>query len=102
PLELANLLYRHRISFVTVTPTILKLLLGVKDHTPNWPEALRIVVIGGEPLTHNLYERFRLAFPATTMVNDFGATEVNTVLHTPLPPSLRQPTRNQGYRPIAN
>jgi amino acid adenylation domain-containing protein len=102
PSELANFIHRHRISFVTVTPTILKLLLDVKEQVPNWPETLRVIVIGGEPLTGNLYQRFREAFPAATMVNDFGATEVNTILHMPLPPGLRQLTECQGYRPIAN
>ncbi len=36
------------------------------------------------------------------MINDFGATEVNTVLHTALRPTLHISAEGRGYRPIAN
>ena len=102
PGELAGLLALHRVTFVTLTPSLLRLLLDARDQAPAWPHDLRVVVIGGEPLTQALYRDFRAAFPAATMVNDFGTTEVNTVLHVALPPTQRGNIGECGYQPIAN
>lgn len=101
PNEFAAFLSRHRVSFMTLTPTLLRLLLDSRSSSAAWPSALRLIIIGGEPLTDNLYREFRSVFPDTTMVNDFGATEVNTVLHVALPPSQADGI-DVGYRPIAN
>ncbi|WP_212054154.1 amino acid adenylation domain-containing protein [Bradyrhizobium elkanii] len=102
PSEFAEFLAACRVSFITLTPTVLRLLLDARDASRAWPTTLRVVIIGGEPLTEDLYRRFRSAFPAATLVNDFGATEVNTVLHVPLRPDLHRGISGHGYRPIAN
>jgi polyketide synthase PksJ len=102
PGEFAAFLSHHKVSFITLTPTLLRLLLEARGRAAAWPEDLRVVVIGGEPLTEELYREFRAAFPTTTLVNDFGTTEVNTVLHAPLPPTNRGGVDEAGYRPIAN
>ncbi len=102
PAEFATFLSRHKVSFITLTPTLLRLLLEARARAAAWPADLRIIVIGGEPLTEELYGAFRAAFPRTTLVNDYGATEINTALHSPLPPSKLAGVDEEGYRPIAN
>jgi polyketide synthase PksJ len=102
PAEFSGFLADHRVSFITMTPTLLRMLLQARQSSAAWPQHLRLVVIGGEPLTEDHYQGFRDAFPLATMVNDFGATEVNTVLHVPLRPDRRRGIDEEGYGPIAN
>jgi amino acid adenylation domain-containing protein len=93
PAELARFVARHRITFMTMTPTLLQLMLTVREHVEEWPADLRLMIVGGETVTERLIGDVRNAFPHMTLVNDFGATEVNTVLHA---------VAGQPYRPIAN
>jgi amino acid adenylation domain-containing protein len=102
PIALVRFLVHHRVSFITLTPTLLKLMLEARMRCDSWPGTLRLIVIGGETQAEGLYNEFRRLFPYVTMVEDFGATEVNTVLHMPLPPDLRTRFSSTGYRPIAN
>jgi polyketide synthase PksJ len=102
PVEFADFLANLHVSFITMTPTLLRMLLQARQRAVAWPQSLRLVVIGGEPLTQSLYEGFRNAFPLATMVNDFGATEVNTVLHVPLHADRSRSIDEDGYRPISN
>ncbi|WP_172834422.1 non-ribosomal peptide synthetase [Nitrospira japonica] len=102
PVDFAAFLAQHRVSFITLTPTLLNLLLDARERAPAWPDRLRIVIIGGEPLTNALLRRFHAIFPRTLLVNDFGATEVNTILHTAFPPTEHGVEHGRGFRPIAN
>jgi amino acid adenylation domain-containing protein len=102
PKSLAEYLARHNVTFITMTPTLLRLMLDAESVSAAWPHSLRCVVIGGESLTQGVYDRFRQRFPSTTMVNDFGATEVNTFLHAPFRPGRDAWVERCNYRPIAN
>jgi amino acid adenylation domain-containing protein len=101
PAALLTFLARYAVSFITVTPTVLEQV--IRAHTdrtrPRIP--LRVVVIGGEPVHDDLIRRFEQIYPEATMVDDFGATEVNTVLHRTCAGSAGGP-HLRGYRPIAN
>ncbi|MEU5633647.1 amino acid adenylation domain-containing protein [Streptomyces rishiriensis] len=102
PARFAEFLAAHDVSVITLTPTLLRLTLGAHATAEAWPDRLRMVIVGGERLTDGLYHCFRACFPHTLLIDDFGATEVNTVLHRPLRPEDHGGTDAQGYRPIAN
>src|ERR1043165_1742929 len=65
PVELADFFVRHKVSFITLTPTLLTMLLASKKQSRAWPRNLRVVIIGGGKLTDKLYRRVRVAFPTT-------------------------------------
>jgi polyketide synthase PksJ len=102
PPELAQYLAEQGVTHITFTPTLLRLLLAAKNRAAIWPNRLRMAIIGGEHVTDSLYRSFRDSFPNTVLVNDFGATEVNTILHAKIVPSQHEEIRHVGYVPIAN
>lgn len=73
------------------------------DECTVWLASLRMVIVGGEPLSLQLYQQFRERLPHATLINDFGATEVNTILHSAFSPSqtLQEVNPAAGV-PIAN
>lgn len=100
--RLAATISEHGLSRVTVTPTLLRLML---DHEPGLRAAadrLRVVTVGGEPLFSDLARRFAAALPRTTLLNDYGCTEVNTILHAASTPGSVDNNFLKGSRPIAN
>ncbi|GAA4462937.1 hypothetical protein GCM10023189_40270 [Nibrella saemangeumensis] len=102
PKAFAQFIFEHRISFITLNPSLLKAVLQY-DECAVLLASLRIVIVGGEILQHQLLCRFRDRIPQATLVNDFGATEVNTILHAAFTPSqpLDQVNPAAG-RPISN
>lgn len=95
-------LIADRVTFITLTPTLLRLLMDECESKGVLLTSLRVVIIGGDTFTHVLVDRFERTCPNATLVNDFGATEVNTVLHGLCSSSLYRTKQNQGFRPIAN
>ncbi|MCG8468924.1 MAG: amino acid adenylation domain-containing protein, partial [Gemmatimonadetes bacterium] len=101
PVALAARLSEQAVSFVTLTPTLLRLLLDARARAETWPAHLRVVIVGGDRLEPELRARFAATFPESTLVDDFGATEANTMLHAAYGPST-PPVDRRGYRPISN
>jgi len=69
---LAGFIASHRISLITVTPSVLRALLeepGIRNC-----DSLRHVICFGEPLTHDLEKRFHVNLSAELSVY-YGATE---------------------------
>jgi acyl carrier protein len=100
--EMARFIFLHKISHITITPSLLNAMLQYNESN-KWLSSLRMVIVGGETLTRQLYEAFRQCLPHAVMVNDFGATEVNTILHAAFTPAQKAHEINpvSGY-PIAN
>lgn len=82
PEELADLarfvaaLERHRVSRVTVVPSILAALVRTLPDLGAALPRLRTWITSGEELTLPLLQSFRAACPEATLVNIYGTTEV--------------------------
>lgn len=82
PEELADLarfvaaLGRHRVSRVTVVPSILAALVRTLPDLGAALPLLRTWITSGEELTLPLLQGFRAAYPEATLVNIYGTTEV--------------------------
>lgn len=102
PREFVQFISEHQLSFLTLTPSLLKAMLQYDDCTI-WLASLRMIIVGGEPLSFQLYQQFRERLPHATLINDFGATEVNTILHSAFSPSQTlQEVNPAAGTPIAN
>lgn len=98
PSQFLSLIRGKKISWLTITPSILRLLLNALERTDRSDiRSLRMVTIGGEPLTDKIISRFRRQFPDALLVEDYGATEVNTIGY-----GLREPGEVHKFYPIAN
>lgn len=65
---------------MTVTPALMRVLLTEleRDGAPP-PPPLSLLTIGGEPLPDRLLARMQAALPGCAILEDYGATEVNTI-----------------------
>lgn len=102
PQRFLRVLAEAEVSFITLVPSLLRLMLAYREEATALRERLRVMIIGGEPLTVELYERFRAAFPATLLINDYGCTEVNTILHYALSGASQEISELPGSRPVTN
>jgi amino acid adenylation domain-containing protein len=69
------------VTHLVCVPTVLRALL---DDTPNLGErlpALRSCITSGEPMPPDLLARFRVAAPASVLINTYGTSEVWDVTH---------------------
>ncbi|MDX0870289.1 AMP-binding protein [Sinorhizobium medicae] len=101
PALLADFLARHRPTRFTILPSLLSRLLE-RDTAGRDLASLRVVTIGGEMFSPELYGAFRKLLPACLFVEDYGCTEVNTIWHYALEPRERKISALPGGRPIAN
>jgi amino acid adenylation domain-containing protein len=69
-------LERHRVTRLTVVPSILAALVRSVPELGSRLEALRIWISSGEELTVPLLRAFRAAHPSATLINLYGTTEV--------------------------
>ena len=98
-----RILAAQRVSYITLVPSLLRQILQCSPEVlARWAESLRVVTIGGEHLTLERYERFRATFPSTCLLNDYGCTEVNTILYHTLDAGACGLTAFPGSRPVAN
>jgi amino acid adenylation domain-containing protein len=84
---LAEALRRHRVTIYHSTPTVFRYLADclAGSAEPRLPE-LRVVVLGGEPVTREDVNRCRRhASPDGVLVNGYGATEISFAVQNHLP-----------------
>ncbi|WP_268904619.1 AMP-binding protein [Candidatus Regiella insecticola] len=80
PGDLVEFLAKHSITWMTITPSILRLILQHQGaQLPIEGIALRRVTIGGEILRGSDVAGFYAVFPDALLIEDYGATEVNTM-----------------------
>lgn len=96
PAEWVRLLSRSQATHMTVTPALLRVLLpALEACTPSERPPLRMVTIGGEPLPDRLVAEFHRVLPDAALLEDYGATETNTIGH-----GLRTEDGRSVYHPI--
>ncbi|MEK9281146.1 AMP-binding protein [Bradyrhizobium sp. ISRA442] len=101
PALLAGFIARHRPTRFTILPSLLMRLLE-RDSVSCELASLRLVTIGGEMFSPELYCAFRERLPSCLFVEDYGCTEVNTIWHYALGSQEKQVSALPGGRPISN
>ncbi|MDY6988813.1 MAG: amino acid adenylation domain-containing protein [Thermodesulfobacteriota bacterium] len=73
PGNVLHIIEAHGVSVLQVTPSRLNLLLEGRD--PAALSSLRVLLIGGEPLSKDLFDRLRPLFSTVEVINVYGPTE---------------------------
>ncbi len=72
PRQLAELAERHRITHMTLVPSLYRVLLG---ELPAAAATLRAVTVAGEATTPDLVSRHHELLPGVRLINEYGPTE---------------------------
>ena len=76
PEALLAYLGEHQISFIKGTPSLFRMMLhAAPDHWRKACEALRLVVLGGEPMHAEEMRSFLQTYPHVQVLNHYGPTE---------------------------
>jgi amino acid adenylation domain-containing protein len=89
PQHLANLVEEHRVSMISLVPTVMTPFL--EKVSPNRQGALRWVLCGGEPMTLRIWRQFYATLPSASLVNVYGPTEAGCVTDMILDPEPAPP-----------
>lgn len=73
-------LARLRVTQLTLSPHVLRLLLALGPRISESLTALRSICVGGAPLTPDTVNAFRKALPKVRLFNHYGSTESGTAL----------------------
>lgn len=71
-----NALDKHKVSRITLVPTLLSAILEALEESPAKLPALQFCVSSGEPLSRRLAEKFQRLMPGRRLLNLYGSTEV--------------------------
>ena len=75
--RLISTLATHKITRLVLVPSLLRAILAVTDRLSERLPELKFWVSSGEPLSEELYIRFRAAHPEATLLNLYGSTEIS-------------------------
>ncbi len=101
PHALIAALRQEAVTQLLVVPSLLKVILTVLESQPAALAALRVAVVGGEPLTAALAGQFHRLVPPARLINFYGLTEGDVAAQTVTPASLNAGPPPIG-RPVAN
>lgn len=68
-----NLMRDHKVTFLSIVPSVFNVFLDEIDSQEQ--SSLRLVLMGGEEFTRQLYEKFKTKFPGAEAVNLYGPAE---------------------------
>ena len=80
PPTLIKTLSQHKVTRIAIVPSLLEMILDTDQNLQEELPELRLWFTAGEPLSLELYQRFRELIPQAILHNDYGATEVNGVI----------------------
>lgn len=96
PARWVRRLAEARVTRMTATPSLLRVLLtALAEVAPGDRPPLRLLTVGGERLPDRLVRLHRTTLPGCALLEDYGATEVNTI-----GAGLRETDGRPLYRPI--
>lgn len=91
-------LERYRITTVTAVPTMFARIVKEPESLRNRDfSALQRVMLGSAPMTLNLHERLRAAFPHVQLSLGYGTTEASPAVFGPHPSGLPTPPLALGH-----
>ncbi len=76
PTQVCAAIAAHRVELLPTTPTFLNLLLLSGEHLRYDLSSLRLITYGTEPMPESTLSRVRTAFPAATLQQTYGLTEL--------------------------
>ncbi|MEE0931342.1 MAG: SDR family NAD(P)-dependent oxidoreductase [Acutalibacteraceae bacterium] len=77
--EMVKVIEEYKVTVIQFVPSLLKRVLEAQN-TVEKLVSIRICVTCGEPLSLELYKNFSTFLPKSTLVNDYGSSEMNGVL----------------------
>ncbi|WP_161964298.1 non-ribosomal peptide synthetase [Chitinophaga flava] len=100
PLEILRDITDHNINALQLTPSRLNQLLETGSDSINTLKQLKVLLVGGEPLTQRNYERLK-RLTTTHVINVYGPTETTiwsscSALHTSTSLSIGTPLLNEN------
>ncbi|SDD51918.1 polyketide synthase PksM/polyketide synthase PksN [Paenibacillus sp. CF095] len=101
PNSLVRAIARHQISHLTVVPSLLKRILESPEDM-GLLSNMQLCITAGEPLTVDLLNQFKDIVPQATLLNDYGATEVNGILYIDSKTNAGKTGNLPGFKPIRN
>ncbi|MBZ9521407.1 non-ribosomal peptide synthetase [Bacillus safensis] len=72
PVRLMRLIDEQELTYIKMTPSLFHMMADSKEHSFN---ALRLVVLGGEPVIPEDVETFMMQHPCVAVMNHYGPTE---------------------------
>ncbi len=103
PYLLKQALIDHRVTHLTLVPSLLQLLLQDSEAKQAPWNRIRICITAGEPLKVDLLRAFTEMAPNALLLNDYGSTETNGVLYFDSRDFQNaSPDRLPGFRTIDN
>jgi acyl-CoA synthetase (AMP-forming)/AMP-acid ligase II len=76
PAIVAAAIAQHRVELLPTSPTFLNLLLLSGEHERHDLSSLRLITYGTEPMPETTLQRVAAAFPAVTLQQTYGLTEI--------------------------
>lgn len=101
PNSLVRAIARHQISHLTVVPSLLKRILESPEDK-GLLSTMQLCITAGEALTVDLLRLFKEIVPQATLLNDYGATEVNGILYVDSKTNAARTDKLPGFKPIRN
>ncbi len=101
PKLLVNTLETSKVTRMVLVPSLLHTILSLDRSLAHSLHALRVVLIGGEPLTYALVDAFYQKLPHAQLINFYGLTEGDGTSY-PVPPHKKISFAPPIGRPIAN
>jgi amino acid adenylation domain-containing protein len=90
-----------RVTRMILVPSLLRTILSLDISIAHVLHALKVVLIGGEPLTYALADLFYQKLPHAQLINFYGLTEGDGAFY-PVPPNQKISFAPPIGRPIAN
>ncbi|MFD1775547.1 non-ribosomal peptide synthetase [Paenibacillus rhizophilus] len=75
PSELLAYLEKHRITYIKMTPSLFHLLVEASAFSRTNLSALRLIILGGEPIQVEDIAKYYRAYPNARIMNHYGPTE---------------------------
>ena len=98
--SITSQLQKHRVSRLTLTPSLLSVLLE-QDHLADYLPALKLIISSGEVLTSSLVRQFFARLPGRQLLNVYGSSEVSAdatvqciLPNHEAPPAIGRPIAN--------
>lgn len=80
PFKLMDEIAKHKITRIRVVPSLLKMILDSGIELNVRVPDLKFWIIAGEPLSIELYNKFRISVKNAVFIDEFGTTETNGIL----------------------
>ena len=103
PKSFTEALVKYGVTWINIVPSLLNMLFESKSEAIEKLQQIRLWITCGEKLSLSSLNKHREKFPKSTLLNDYGATEVNGVLYfTSTAESPQRFTRLPAFQSIAN